>query len=116
MCMSPTARTIKLLKEMGYATDIVEHWNPFSKTRHDLFNFADILALSPYKLIAIQCTSGSNHSARRKKILASPLAKMWLQAGNEIALWSWSKQKVKRNSKVYRWTVRAEEIQSEDYE
>lgn len=41
--------------------------------------------------IAVQTTSGSNVSARVKKIAAEPRAKLWLQCGNGIEVHGWRK-------------------------
>lgn len=43
---SPTARTLRLLRGMGYQAFVVERWNPHVKRRQDFGGFADILALS----------------------------------------------------------------------
>ena len=47
---------------------IVERWNPFAKIRQDLFGFVDLLAIRQGETLAVQTTSGSNVSARVKKI------------------------------------------------
>ena len=43
---SPTARSLELLRELGYTAKVVEHWNQYAKIRQDLFG-VDILALKP---------------------------------------------------------------------
>ena len=89
---SPTSRTLELLRERwAEAVDIVEHWNPFSKTKKDLFGFADILACLAGEIIAIQTTSLDNVSARRKKIYACDAASAWLKCGGKIWLVGWGK-------------------------
>lgn len=72
---------------------VVEKWNPFAKIRQDLFGVIDIVALDGRSIIGIQCTSGSNHSARRKKIEASTVIPLWKQSGGVIKLISWHKVK-----------------------
>jgi hypothetical protein len=67
---TPTARTLKLLRAEGLMVDTVERWNPFSRTRRDLFGFIDVLGLdvAGKTMWAVQATSVSNMSARGKKI------------------------------------------------
>ncbi len=112
----PTQRTLKRLKEEGYTPAIVEKYNYFSRTRQDLYNFADIVAIHPEKLgvLAIQTTSGSNASARRKKILDNPIVKIWLLGGNKVEVWSWAKQGPRGKRKVY--TLKVTAIKLEEYE
>jgi hypothetical protein len=89
---SPTSRTLALLKTLGAdPIDIVEHWNPFSKTRHDLFGFADILCVVENKITAVQCTTHDNASARRKKIANNDGAEKFTRAGGRILLITWGK-------------------------
>ena len=65
---NPTARARAPLRELGYTAKVVEHWNPYAKIRPDLLG-VDILALKPGEpVLAVQCTSASNHSARRGKL------------------------------------------------
>ena len=61
---SPTARSLALLRELGYTAKVVEHWNQYAKIRQDLFGL-DILALKPGEpVLVVQATTGSNHVAR----------------------------------------------------
>lgn len=114
--MSPTQRTLKYLRSRGDVAAITEHWNPFAKIRQDLLGFIDLLAISQRNLIGIQTTSGANHNARKNKILASPLSRLWLETGNAIEVWSWSKKKVKRGGKALQWVVKIEPITLENYD
>jgi len=65
---SPTQLSLAKLREEGYTCWITEHWNPWSKTRQDLFGFIDILALKKNETLAIQTTTATNLNARVKKI------------------------------------------------
>lgn len=98
MPKSPTQRTLGELRKRGYIPEIVERWNPWSKTRHDLFGFIDVLAIHPeeHHMIAVQATSKTNRSARRAKILEHVNTRMWLQAGGTLELWCWGKPKNSR--------------------
>lgn len=60
---------IKKLRDEGWTPDVVESYNYFTKKRKDFFGIADIVAYdSEGELLAIQCTSYSNISARVRKI------------------------------------------------
>ena len=65
---SPTQLSLAKLREEGWFCWITEHYNFFSKTRQDLWGFADIIALKPGQVLAIQTTTATNMSARIKKI------------------------------------------------
>ena len=68
---SPTQRSKAHLEKQGYRVAITEHWCPFSHRRKDLFNIVDLLAIREGETLAVQTTSGSNVSARVKKITES---------------------------------------------
>jgi len=77
--MTPTQRTMKMLKSENWTCQIVEHWNPFARIRQDLFGFADILATrSGNKPRLIQVTA-SGASSRVKKIIANQHAPLCLE-------------------------------------
>ena len=42
---SPTQRSLAALRERGMLAEVVERWNPYTKTRKDLFGFVDIVAV-----------------------------------------------------------------------
>lgn len=105
---SPTARSLALLRELGYTAKVVEHWNPYAKIRQDLFG-VDILALKPgEKVLVIQATTGSNHAARRMKLLDAGFIELWTSAGARLEVWSWGKQGPRGGRKV--WTARRETL------
>lgn len=66
--MSPTQRSLKLLRERGYRAAIVEKWNPHARIRQDLFGIIDLLAIRGSETLAVQTTSGSHVAERLKKI------------------------------------------------
>jgi len=49
--------------------EITEHWNKWSKTRHDLFGFIDILAVREDVIIGVQTTTADHVSHRINKIV-----------------------------------------------
>lgn len=102
---SPTSKSLKLLKDDGYTTYIVEHYNAFSKTRHDLYGFIDIVGMrtSEVGLLGIQTTTGTNLSARIKKAEGLDNYWLWLACGNDVAFHGWRKILKKRGGKQKIW-------------
>lgn len=91
--MTPTQRTLKLLRAQGWKAQVVEHFNMFARVRQDLFGFIDVLAIRPGETLGVQCTTFSNRSSRIQKIQESELATDWVLAGNKIEVWGWKKVK-----------------------
>jgi len=118
--MSPTQRTLKHYRELGYACGIVEFWNPHVMQRRDLFGFADIIAMNDTETLAIQATSGSGTSSRKAKILANEHAHMWVDAPHRrIIVIGWRQLVVRKKdgtkAKRKRWTPKIEEITAADF-
>lgn len=111
--MTPTQRCLADLRKIGATAAIVEKWNPHARIRQDLFGCIDILAILPRSLVGIQVTSGTNHAARRAKILSEPRAQAWIEAGGLIELWSYAKAGARGKRKL--WTCRKEEITLSDF-
>jgi len=109
---SPTQRSIKMLKEDGWAVAIVERWNPYARIRQDLFGFADLVAIKEDQpAMFVQTTSGSNLAARRHKILENKEAHIALKAGIVIEIHGWRKVKVRRGGKATRWEAKIERME-----
>lgn len=112
--MSPTSRTLAALRQDGWTVQTVEHWNHYTKRRHDLFGCIDIVAIREGRTLGVQCTSGSNTSSRLHKIAAEPRMKLWLQAGNELEVWGWRQlvARKKDGSKAARkkWEPKIEKV------
>ena len=110
MAASPTARSLQYCRSHGLPASVVERWNPHAKIRQDAFGFIDVIVLDTtnHAIIGVQATSGSNHGARRRKILDEPRALSWVNAGGLIEVWSWSKRPGVTKRKV--WTLRREEV------
>ena len=81
------------MKEDGWSVAIVEYWNPFARRRVDLFGFIDILALKGDETLALQVTSGTNVSARVKKITDHANIAAVRDAGWRVEVWGWRKLK-----------------------
>lgn len=97
---SPTQRTLERLRDAGWVAEICERWIPGANIRKDLWGFADVLAIREGEVLAVQCTSGSNVSARVRKIEASPLLSAVRKAGIAIEVWGW------RKTAAGKWDVR----------
>lgn len=111
--MSPTQRSLKLLRDEGRFCEITEHWNPYAKIRKDMFGFVDVIAISENDTLAVQTTSGSNVSARLSKIAACPGALIWLQStSRRIEVHGW--RKVGERGKRKLWECRRVEVKLED--
>lgn len=108
--MSPTARTLNLLRNAGLTVQVVERWCPHSRRRIDLFNVIDVVAMDPKQvgLLGVQACAGSGHAARLAKVLAEPRARLWVACGNRLAVYSWAKRGARGQRKS--WTPRIEEV------
>lgn len=103
--VSTTAMALAEMRRRGWTAEKVEQRITRFITR-DLFNVIDIVALDGTRIVGVQVTSGSNHAARRTKILAEPLVQRWLACGAELELWSYAKQGARGRRKT--WTLRVE--------
>lgn len=114
--MTPTARTLRELRRLGYRCQVVEQTVPHTFIKRDLFGFVDIIAVGSSacgrKTLAVQATSGSNVGARLEKIRTECQAalKDCLWAGWRVEVWGWRRLKVKRGGKAVRWEVDRREI------
>ena len=107
--MSPTQRSLKLLRDRGYMCAVVEKWNPYVRIRQDLWGFADILAIRDNESLLVQTTSGSNVSARLAKIADNVQASIWTCSPNrKIVVHGW--RKVGERGKRKLWECREVEV------
>ena len=91
--MTPTQRSLKHLRELGYRVAIVEKWNPHARIRQDLFGFIDLLAIKENETLAIQTTSRGNVPARIRKIKESEAFEEVKKAGWRVRVQGWGKLK-----------------------
>lgn len=113
--MSPTQRSLKLLRATYPLVQVVERWNQYARIRQDLFGFVDILAVCNNTVVAVQTTTASNLAARRNKILASESARLWLESPTRrILLHGWHKTGPHGGRKT--WTCKTVEITPSDYD
>jgi hypothetical protein len=104
MKVSPTQRSLKFFRDLGFTCGITEKnvripdktvpggWRVF---KQDLFGFCDIVAVHPdvKGTTFIQTTSGlgSHRVDRMEKIQEAPAALQLLKAGNAIEFHGWRK-------------------------
>ena len=88
--MTPTQRSLKALRELGYLVEVVEKWNSFTRTRKDLWGWADLLAVRRGEVLAVQVTS-EGVANRVAKVAASETVGRVREAGNRIELHGWRK-------------------------
>lgn len=104
--MSPTARTLKKLRDEGWEAGVVEKWNHHTKIRQDYLGCIDIIAVRGEETLAVQACAVSGQSARMKKASATPGAAAWLAGGTRrFEVWGWGKRLLKRGGKALRWHV-----------
>lgn len=87
--MTPNSRSLQLLRAEGFQAEIVERFNTWSSTRHDLFNVFDVLAVGNGRTVAVQATTSGHVADRRKKLQASPVVALALAAGWQIEIHGW---------------------------
>ena len=106
---SPTQRSLALLRSEGWLVAVVERWCSHTHRRYDLFGMFDLLAIKGVLTLGVQCTSGSNHVSRVKKLLDSECYEDWLQRPFRAAeVHSWKKY-AKPVDRKY-WRVRREAL------
>ena len=91
--MSPTQRTLKWFRDLGYTCQVVEKYNAFIHIRQDLFKCIDIVAIKGEEngVLGIQCTSSAHFQDRLQKIVKIPEIRIWLSANNRLILQTWRK-------------------------
>lgn len=101
--LSPTQLSIRHLRTEGYTVEIVERWNPHTRTRHDLFGVLDLLALRGAETLGVQTTSNGNVAARVRKIAESQHIAALREAGWTLHVHGWAK-------KGNRWQLRMVDV------
>ena len=99
--MSPTRRSLALLRGRGYRVAVVEHWNPHARCRQDLFGVIDLLAVKEGETLGVQCTSGLNNAAKRvAKLAESDAVPDLRKAGWRLEVHGWRKLKAGWTCKI----------------
>jgi hypothetical protein len=105
MASQPTARTLAALRKEGWTCAVVEKWIPQMKRRVDLFGCIDIVAIREGETLGVQCTTRDNQSSRITKIHEEPRMRLWVAAGNRLAVYGWAKRGPKGKRKLWQATV-----------
>lgn len=107
---SPTQRTLKVLKEEGWRSGIVERFVGPLNIRVDLFHIIDIIAIQERRILGVQ-SCGQAFAEHHRKLTEEELLSSldWLRACGELQLWGWRKVKVKRGGKAMVWKPRVRE-------
>ena len=115
MKISPTQRTLKLLRERGYLCAVVERFVrfPFPGHRVDLWGIGDILAVKPGETLLVQCTT-TGVAERVTKIVANPNTIKLLAVPWRIAVWGW--RKVGPRGKRKTWECREVPLTAGDFD
>lgn len=90
--MTLTARSTAHLRDLGYLVATVEHYNAFTKRKHDLFGCIDLLAIGNNETVAVQVTSKGHLSERKHKIEEAEAYPEMLRSGWRIVLHGWFKE------------------------
>jgi len=88
--MTPTQRSLAALRELGYLVEVVEKWNSFTRTRKDLWGWADLLAIRRGEVLAVQVTS-EGVANRVKKVTDSETIARVREAGVRVEVHGWRK-------------------------
>lgn len=104
--MSPTQRTLRHLRSLGYLPAVVERWNPHARIRQDLWGWCDVLAVKASEVLAVQATAGAV-AARVRKVRESATFDAVKAAGVRIEVHGWTKR---ANG---RYALRIEELTKE---
>jgi hypothetical protein len=89
---SPTARSLKHLRDAGCIAQVVERWNAFGRVRVDLFEVIDIVALSPEgETIGVQSCALSSVSKRVDKITECEALAALRKCGWRLLVHGWGK-------------------------
>ena len=87
----PVTRTLEYLRDRGWAAGRVDR--QAGRVSFDYLGVADVLGIGPEgALLAVQCTSASNVSARVKKLESDDLLESMaaLRRGNiAVQVWGW---------------------------
>lgn len=117
--MTPTQRTLKILRDGGYKAAVVERWlryaGKFGK-RQDLFGIIDIIAITPFETLGVQACSGSVASHYRKLVEEkNQECYDWLSCPQRtLEIWAWRRILKVRGKKMKIWKPIIRRITLED--
>lgn len=112
---SPTARTLKMLRDRGQLAQVVERFNMYTKQYTDLFGVIDIVVAAGMGGIqGWQATSGDNLASRLTKAIAEPRLAVWLASGASFYAVGWRQIGAHGDRKL--WKPRIVELRLRDGE
>jgi hypothetical protein len=103
---SNTTRSRDRLEALGYAVDVVESWNAFTKRRKDLYGGFDLIACGPDGVVFLQTTSRGNISSRARKIAELPCIDAIRKAGVHLWVDGWDQPDGPRT----KWRVKTVDV------
>src|SRR5512139_4260380 len=86
------ARSRLWLIDQGWHVETVERWCSFTKRKHDLFGFIDLLAIRANEVLGVQVTSKSHRADHVRKIAEHENTPKVREAGIGIHLHLWEKR------------------------
>jgi hypothetical protein len=101
---TPTARSVEHLRAFGWTVGVVEQRIPHTNITRDLYGFIDLLAIRGGETMGVQVTSGSNVSARVRKIAESEHVAAVRSAGWTIVVHGW------RRNAAGEWVLRIVDV------
>lgn len=105
---SPSARSLKNLRERGFVAESVERWIPGANIRRDLYSFFDIVAVSPTEgIFGIQVSTSDHKKSRLDKAKGLPGLIAWKTASGRIFFHGWRKLRG-------RWVLEEIELEMSD--
>ncbi len=117
--VTPTQRSLRLMRGDGYYCEITEHYNSFTRRRNDLLGFCDILCLKKDHSPILLQTTAAGISSRIKKILEEDKAKLALQCGFKILVHGWrplaAYKKDGSRAKKDRWEPKIRVVNLDDF-
>ena len=117
--MTPTQRTIRILKDRGMPCAIVEKFNAHigpHGVRQDMFGIIDVVALDSELTIGVQ-SCGNSYAQHLKKFKEERYQECcdWLSSPyRTLELWAWRKVKAKRGGKAMVWRPRVLNVTIEE--
>jgi hypothetical protein len=102
-----SARTLNMMRQIGFHGDVVERWIPFgpkgsaegslSGVRKDYCGFADLIVFGRGRVIALQVCPASTLAEHTAKLIACEVAREWVRSGGELWIVAWRKMKGQKN-------------------
>src|SRR5262249_31734283 len=108
---SPTALTLRSLRQAGYTADVVERFIAAVNIRRDLFHCIDVVGVhrAEVGVLRVQTTTLGSLPARVKKARQCPELHVWLAAGNAFEVHGWERR-------AERWHCKRVSVRGADLE